>query len=97
MSHRAKYLTHADRANRRAKIAKALASASPVEVAARFGMSARYVRQIAQDCGLSASVGRPKGTRAWRDCPPHLTEAYDHFIRRKRIPAAMARQVLEAA
>lgn len=94
----AQKMTHADRAQRRGQIKAMLREGkSPLEVAKHFGLSKRYVCQIAQDAGLSRSEGRPRGSRLWAECPPHLTETYDFLIRRKRIPAAVVRQVLEAA
>lgn len=98
MSRVAQYLTHADRAQRRAKIKAELRSGRSItETAVKFGLTRRYICQIAQDNGLSSNPGRPRGARLWKDCPPHLHADYDFLIRRKRLPAAEVRKILEAA
>jgi hypothetical protein len=98
MSHYARFLTHADRAQRRGQIKRALAAGkSCSEVAEQFGLTCRYIKQIAQDAGLSRAQGRPKGSRWWSDCPQHLLADYDYLTRRKRIPVAEIKRILEAA
>jgi hypothetical protein len=94
----AQKMTHADRAQRRKQIKAMLREGkSPLEVAKHFGLTKRYICQIAQDAGLSRAKGRPKGSRWWADCPPHLIADYDYLTRRLRIPVAEVKIMLEAA
>lgn len=93
MSLRPHIITHAERARRREVIRKEIEAGADLPVLAeRFGITVRYVRQIAQDAGLAHPTGRP---RIWRECPEHLIPDYDFMIRRKHIPAAEARRILE--
>lgn len=93
----AQYMTHADRAYRRERILEQVrAGIDRDEIAASFKVSRCWVNQTARAAGIPVKRGRgPR--RVWRDCPPHLIADYDFLIRRKRIPAAMAREILEAA
>ena len=94
----AQQMTHADRAQRRKQIKAMLREGkSPLEVAKHFGLTKRYICQIAQDAGLSSARGRPRGSRWWTDCPAHLIADYDYLTRRKRIPVAEVKTMLEAA
>lgn len=98
MSNPAKFLTHADRHARKMRIKRELqAGASPRELAEKYGLTKRYINQIAQDYGLSRAMGRPRGARWWTDCPPHLLADYDYLTRRKRIPVREIKQLLEQA
>ena len=94
----AQKMTHAERAMRRGQIKAMLRDGkSPLEVAKHFALSKRYICQIAQDVGLSTARGRPRGTRWWSDIPAHLIADYDFLTRRKRIPVAVVKAMLEAA
>lgn len=94
----AKFLTHADRAQRRGTIKARLRNGErPSEIAKDYGLTRRYVCQIAQDAGLSSAKGRPRGSRWWADCPEHLIEDYDYLTRRMRIPVAEIKAMLERA
>lgn len=98
MSNPARFHSHAERARRRAAIRRALrAGRKPSDLAREYGLTRRYVCQIAQDAGLSSCPGRPKGSRWWHDCPTDLIDTYDFLTRRKRLPVAEIRQMLEAA
>lgn len=98
MTHYAQFMTHAERHRRKMEIKRQLeAGKSPREIADTFGLTKRYVNQIAQDYGLSRAEGRPKGSRWWKDCPPHLLADYDYLTRRKRIPVREIKALLEQA
>lgn len=98
MSKPARFMTHADRAQRRAQIKAMLREGKGVlEVARHFALSKRYINQIAQEAGLSTARGRPRGSRWWTECPPHLIADYDFLTRRKRIPVREIKAMLEQA
>lgn len=59
MSNPARFLTRNDRANRRDNIRRAIAKGMPTrDVAARYGVSIRWVREIAADAGLQRATGK---------------------------------------
>lgn len=97
MSSPARYMTHAERAKRRAAIKQALREGKHApEVAAMFGVSRERVCQIARDAGIpQRSRGAPKGQLHWRECPEHLRNDYEHLVYRKRIGVEDARWLLE--
>ena len=98
MTHYAQFMTHAERRQRKMQIKRELqAGATPRELAEKYGLTKRYINQIAQDYGLSRAMGRPRGARWWTDCPPHLLADYDFLTRRKRIPVREIKQLLEQA
>ena len=91
-------MTRGDRARRRQAVIAAINAGETVKtVAARFGMSPCWVRQIAKANGVARKPGRPLGRRWWAECPPHKAADYDFMVRAKRIPAREAREMLEAA
>jgi hypothetical protein len=65
MSNPARYMTHAERAKRRANVKRSLrAGTPPPVVAAQFGVSRPYVCQIAKDAGIEVRrPGRPQTVR----------------------------------
>lgn len=97
VSRPARFLTHAARARRRIAIRRALLDKTTYEVAAEFGLTRSYICMIAREAGIVKALGRPRGTRWWADCPDHLTADYDYLSRRKRIPVAEIKTILEAA
>lgn len=87
-------MTRQDRQQRRERVLAAyVAGESPRQIAARFGVSQRYVNQIAQAAGVTM---RPFGRPAvWPDCPDHLRREYLYL--RRFVPSTVARAELERA
>lgn len=84
-------MTRGDREIRRERIVLAYRQGERAEdIAARFGLTSRYVRQCVKDAGFAKRPGAPA---IWPDCPPDLRRQY--LYARRYIGSVAAREQLE--
>ena len=84
------FMTHADRAKRRATIIRALiAGETSGQIADRLKISRAYVNQIRRARGLDSKVGRP---RKFDELPPEIVREYLQL--RRHVGASEASRIM---